>query len=351
VGSTAVVTSTPSLVSADAAGETAQPADASSRPFTVIYIAGSGRSGSTLFERTLGEIPGFVNVGELIDLFRRTVSRGERCGCGRYFTDCSFWAKVGQRAFGGWDDESLMAISKLQLRIARQRHMPRLLAMPLADKRLRADIASYGANYARLYHAIATESGADFVVDASKWPVQALALARAGIDVRVIHLVRDVRGVAYSLGKRNVPRPHAAEETDLMLHHRAAGAAARWAACQSQAELLRWCGLRVTRARYEDFVRQPRRTVAEALAGLNVPAAGADLAHIGDGQVALGPSHGLSGNPTRFHDGPIALRADDAWRDGMSRRDRIVVTAIGLPWLLVYGSSSERAKRRAGSDA
>jgi hypothetical protein len=27
---------------------------------------GSGRSGSTLLERALGEIPGFVNVGELV---------------------------------------------------------------------------------------------------------------------------------------------------------------------------------------------------------------------------------------------------------------------------------------------
>ena len=33
----------------------------------VVYIAGSGRSGSTLLERALGQIPGFDNVGELID--------------------------------------------------------------------------------------------------------------------------------------------------------------------------------------------------------------------------------------------------------------------------------------------
>jgi hypothetical protein len=32
--------------------------------FPVIYIAGSGRCGSTLLERVLGEIPGYVNVGE-----------------------------------------------------------------------------------------------------------------------------------------------------------------------------------------------------------------------------------------------------------------------------------------------
>ena len=32
---------------------------------TVLYIGGHGRSGSTILAQTLGQIPGFVNVGEL----------------------------------------------------------------------------------------------------------------------------------------------------------------------------------------------------------------------------------------------------------------------------------------------
>jgi len=54
--------------------------------------------------------------------------------------------------------------------------------------------------------------------------------------------------------------------------------------------------------------------------------------------VMLGRSHGLSGNPSRFRDGEIALRADETWRDQMSRRDRFVVTVIGLPFLFRYRS-------------
>jgi len=59
----------------------------------VVYIAGSGRSGSTLLERALGEIPGFVNVGELIDLYRQVAARFRDIGAsivmplvGRYAT-------------------------------------------------------------------------------------------------------------------------------------------------------------------------------------------------------------------------------------------------------------------------
>src|SRR5260370_24563179 len=102
MGSAIVEASIPGVVSQDTAGDAAAPQGEAPRAVTVIYIAGSGRSGSTLLERTLGEISGFVNVGELIDLFRRTVFQGERCGCGQNFCDCSFWAGVGKRAFIGW---------------------------------------------------------------------------------------------------------------------------------------------------------------------------------------------------------------------------------------------------------
>jgi hypothetical protein len=303
----------------------------------VVYIAGSGRSGSTLLERALGEIQGFVNVGELIDLYRGVADHGERCGCGQEFAQCPFWSQVGERAVGGWQEQKLAVTRDLQGKVARQRRMPWLLGMPLAGSRFRADVGTYGASYAGLYEAIAAEAGATYVVDASKWPVQALALARAGLDVRVIHLVRDVRGVAYSLGKRDVSRPHAVGEADVMTRLSPAEAAARWVAVQGEAGLLRRCGLPVTRVRYEDFIRRPRRAVEAALAGIGLAVPPGHLAHIGDGRVKLGTSHGLSGNPSRFRDGEITLRADETWRASMSRRDRLIVTAIALPLMLRYG--------------
>lgn len=303
----------------------------------VIYIAGSGRSGSTLLERVLGDMPGAVNVGELIDLPRRTAPRGELCGCGQAFADCPFWAGVGKRAFGGWETDRLVEMHRLQNRVARQRHLPRLLAMPLAGRDFRDDVAAYGASYRTLYRAIAGQAGARYVIDASKWPVQALALSRAGLDIRVIHLVRDVRGVAHSLSKQHVARPHAVQGTDQMMSHVPVEAATRWLGIQAEAELLSRCGLPVARMRYEDFVARPRPTVAVALADLGLPPGPSDLAHVRDSQVVLADSHGLSGNPSRFTSGEITLRPDEAWRKRMPQRDRVVVTALGLPLLLRYG--------------
>jgi hypothetical protein len=89
--------------------------------------------------------------------------------------------------------------------------------------------------------------------------------------------------------------------------------------------------------RYEDFVAAPRAAVGAALADLGLSPTPSDLAHIADDHVALASSHGLSGNPSRFSSGEITLRPDEAWRRRMPQRDRVAVTALGLPLLMRYG--------------
>ena len=107
-------------------------------------------------------------------------------------------------------------------------------------------------------------SGCRYVVDASKWPALALALHRGGIDVRVVHLVRDVRGVAHSLGGRT-ERPHATGSAELMYSNPPASAAARWLATQTEADSLRLARVPVARLRYADFVADPAGQVSAAL--------------------------------------------------------------------------------------
>ena len=48
----------------------------------VAYIAGAGRSGSTLLAMMLGTLPGWVSVGELRHLWARGVEENQLCGCG-----------------------------------------------------------------------------------------------------------------------------------------------------------------------------------------------------------------------------------------------------------------------------
>src|SRR5205823_1051409 len=47
----------------------------------VLYIAGPGRSGSTVLDQVLGELPGFVSTGELQALWQRGLVERRPCGC------------------------------------------------------------------------------------------------------------------------------------------------------------------------------------------------------------------------------------------------------------------------------
>ncbi len=302
----------------------------------VLYITGSGRSGSTLLERVLGGIPGYVNIGELIELFRWVAPQDEKCGCSEPFSTCPFWVAVGDKAFGGWSPELVARVAQLQVAVARQRKLPRLM-VPAARRRIEPELAEYREHYARLYEAIADVSGAGTVVDASKWPAQGLALAAAPqLDVRLLHLVRDVRGVAFSWAKSGVERPHAVGDRATMAVHPVARTAARWAAFQTEAEMIGRIVPHYRRVRYEDLVRSPAEAVATALTRLGLPVPADGLAHLDGSSATLGSSHGIGGNPSRFRTGRQELRLDAQWRGAMSRRDRLAVTAVGLPLLARY---------------
>src|SRR5215472_1268193 len=221
----------------------------------VVYLGGLGRSGSTLVERLLGELPGVRAVGEVVHLWERGVVEGERCGCGLPFADCEFWAKVGQAAFGGWESVGTARIAVLRGAIDRTRYIPRLAARSLPVRADR-DLREYTDYYLRLYRAIREVTGCTAIVDSSKHASLAFCLSRRPeVDLRVIHLVRDSRAVAYSWTTQ-VARPDASAES-YMTTYSPVRAAGQWNAQNSAFQLLARRGAPVLRIRYEDVVEDP----------------------------------------------------------------------------------------------
>jgi hypothetical protein len=301
----------------------------------VLYIVGVGRSGSTLLERMLGAVPGSVNAGELNALFSRVSMQDQLCGCGEPFSACTFWRAVGDRAFGGWGPVT-ERMAHLQPRVVRQRFVPRM-ATGVAGATYRRELDEYLDAHRRLYDAIAAVSGADVVVDASKSTAQLFALRRIeSLDLRVINLVRDSRGVANSWSKAGIRKPQSqhGEAMGTYAPHRLA---VLWSALQLESAVLGTAAPHSGRVRYEDLVARPRPTLERALRSVGLtPAAGA-LDHVHERSVTLAASHGIAGSRTRFTAGRIELRLDDAWHTGLPPRARRVVTAVTLPQLLGYG--------------
>lgn len=301
-----------------------------SAPVRVLFLAGIGRSGTTLLERTLAEVEGVTALGEVMHLWDRGLVRGERCACGAPFADCPFWREVGARAFGGWDRVDAQRLAHLKDRVDRATCVPAVASgWPRA---LAREVAEYVDHYARLYRAAADLTGG-VVVDSSKQVSLAWCLqTRPDLDVRVVHCVRDSRGVAYSWSKE-VARPEAvSEEYGRMPRYSAGSVSSLWMLHNAEIEALR-SRVPVLQLRYEDFVRDPVTTTRAVLDHAGVAAA-AD--HVRPDSVLLGSSHSCAGNPMRFRTGEVALVADEGWRRHAVRRETRLVTALTAPLLVRY---------------
>nr|WP_221473473.1 sulfotransferase [Planomonospora venezuelensis] len=322
-------------------------------------MGGLGRSGTTLLERLLGEVPGVAALGEVAHLWARGVLADEACGCGEPFGACPFWRKTGERAFGGWSGERAGRMLALGRRVDRTRWIPalaRLLAeeragvgtwppgapapdgweRPGAEPGVRArrsgrlpDLGEYAAVYRRLYDAAAEVADCPVVVDSSKHASLAFCLAAAGVDVHVVHVVRDPRAVAHSW-QRRVTRP---EDGTPMTHWSPARTSLHWLAQNLGLELLARRGVPVTRIRYEDLLADPARTLRRLAAGVGVRPR---LDFLRSGTAELSAAHTVSGNPMRFTAGRVELVRDDGWRTAAPLRHRRLVTALTWPLMIRY---------------
>lgn len=294
------------------------------------------RSGSTLLDRVLSQVPGFVSVGEVVHIWERGLLRDELCGCGEPFSRCAFWTKVGELAFGGWSALDVHAMIDLQRSVDRTRWIPLMVFAPDRSRygqRLRryADILS------RLYRGIGAASESGVVVDSSKHASTAFLLRRvAGIRPHVVHLVRDSHGVAYSLTKK-VRRPEIRSVAEFMPKATPVRSGFEWLAINGLFHALRALGTPTTFVTYESLVASPQERIEQITRALGRADAPAHLGFMNDGVVGLSVDHTISGNPMRFVVGDVSLRLDDAWRRDMRLADRVVTTMLTWPLLARYG--------------
>jgi hypothetical protein len=286
----------------------------------------------------LGELSAIQALGEVVHLWQRGIVDDELCGCGKPFSRCEFWTGVGRRAFGGWDDVDVAGVAAARRRADRMWSIPQV-ALVRRRSGARVAAAVLAQHHGRVYDAAARLSGVSTVVDSSKHPSLAYCLrGDPSIDLRVVHVVRDSRGVAYSWTK-TVERPEATRNGSAawMTRYAPSRSAVLWSLHNTCIEMLATLGTPVMLVRYESFLRAPAQTLVDVarFAGLAVDPA--ELRFVADGQIALRPAHSAAGNPLRFRSGTLPLRPDDAWRALLPRPQRLTVTALTYPQLHRYG--------------
>ncbi len=294
----------------------------------VLYIAGMSRSGSTILSNILGEIDGFFNAGELIDIWDRGLESDGKCGCGMKISKCEVWRAVLDKAFGSQGRIDIQEMINLRDSACHARHVPWLMLKPGAKSKFKAHLKEYLGNLENLYRGIQSITNSRIIVDSSKNIGYAHILTMIPkIDLYVVHLIRDPRATAYSWLRKKEDwwRKNPVDSSVL------------WNVRNIVTEIFRKkLAGNYIRLYYEDFIAKPRIAVKSILELLQEKPM--HLPFVTEQNVKLGFNHTIFGNPCRFQRGTFRLHLDDEWK-GMKKSDRFVVNILSWPLLVLYGYS------------
>jgi len=303
-----------------------------SSPVRILYIGGTGRTGSTLLANILGQYDTFFSGGELAFLWRFGLMDNGRCACGLELRQCPTWVAIFDQAFGGVNNVDASEMVRLRKRF-NSHHLPLMVTKGIR-KRLLDRTGDLPLRLAQLYSGIRSSTGRPIIVDSSKEPHYSYILrSQPSLEVYFLHLVRDPRAVAYSWRRRKVEAGF--NDGRFMATRRPSVSSTYFDVSNIASELI-WARhtQRYMRMRYEDFISAPAemlRRIGEFVEVDIDPSQAID-----DGFANLSGTHSAWGNPNRFLHGQIGLAPEDEWKFRMPQSQRAVVTAMTLPLILQY---------------
>jgi hypothetical protein len=300
----------------------------------VVYLAGTGHSGSTLVSFVLNNDPRIFSIGEMhAPVFPRDAPEKRACSCGSMMVDCAFFAKMRERLRDQGFDLDPSAWDLEYSRISANPLVDRLMVGSLRNSLAEAVrdrvwplVPAYRRAIDRLdrfnvlfVRAALSISGKSIFFDATKDPIRIRHLRRlTGIRLRVIHIVRDPRAYAYSRIRDAGMSPEAAADAWVRTNRN----------CERHLRALPGAWMRM---RYEDFCAENDAT----------------LAHIGE-FLGIGPltptddfrsaEHHIMGNKMRLpRFARSTIRLDEQWREKLPDPARAAVESLAGDLARSYG--------------
>ena len=280
----------------------------------MLLIRGLGHSGTTILDLALGAHPQITGLGEAVRLLEKPAAkdshrgpaqlRGElrfkrECTCGVVADRCPVWGPV-LRWLPAHDDQPL----------------------PIKLKRLIDGLETTSAASDR----------ASWVVESYQDDFSLPFLDDPVLEIRVIHLTRDVRSWVHSRSRDG--RQQGRWLPGLLPLMR------WWRLCARHERQLKRCGKPVFRLGYEELALRPEQSLRRLCEWLELDFEAAMLS-----PVAHSASHILAGNRVRFDaKRSAAIRYDAHW---MAASSGVAQVALVLPWVaalnrrLVYSAAAE----------
>lgn len=291
----------------------------------IVFIGGSGRSGSTLLDLLLNRNSLIHGVGEFFRLNQDANTNREPCTCGKPVLECPFWLEVQkeiQQEIGDDSDPELLKsfeidcykrdkglvgnvvqASSLALGSGWLHRMVTGSFLPRSEQAVKNSLA--------VYRAIRRVSNCPVILESTKCPRRLKELYLAEPEsFKLIYLVRDGRAVAASSMRRVGMSMHASASEWERWNRRSWWA--QWSIPDDQKILVH----------YEDVCLSTEETLQKICEFIGLPYEASMM------ELRKEESHSLGGNPMRFRLEESTIRLDEQWRDQLTEKDLKVFDSI-----------------------
>ncbi len=274
----------------------------------ILYLLGSGRSGTTLLATILNSTNDISTTGELHQFYTYLQNKSS-CSCGALLNECKFWRLVVKDMDLSKDE--IQNFQKRQNNEEGHRYIPSIILGRKASE-------DYILSQENLFNSIENHTTKKWVLDSSKYIGRFLLLKQMpSLKLKGIYVIRDVRGVINSFNKQ-VQTPRKPISTILY-----------YILTNCFGQLVCWMNKDVIKVKYEDFIDNPHEHVQRIYNIL------LDQNHNDDAlNDVFQMPHIIGGNRLKSSK-TIKIKKDTAWKTTISRPKQILYYLLCLPFMLL----------------
>jgi len=283
----------------------------------IVYLMGAGRSGTTALATFLGNSKDILTVGEMHQFFEH-IDENKSCSCGMSLSSCPFWSRVLKEL-----PKDYIESSNEYRNFCKRFEYHSAISKYALNRFSQDDLKRYLLINETIFRAINNISKKRYILDSAKYIGRALGLRKSNnLNLKIIYVVRDVRGVINSFSK-NVQSPRRPFSTIIY-----------WLIINSIGEFIYRVSPRDTilKLKYEDLIENPIEEVNRVEEFLEV-----DLNIIKkkiENQESFEMPHIVGGNRLKVNR-EIKFKKDIDWKEKYNFFTRFFYFFLASPIMLI----------------
>ncbi|HIP33471.1 MAG TPA: sulfotransferase [Bacteroidia bacterium] len=277
----------------------------------IIYLMGAGRSGTTILASLLGASKDILTIGEMHQFLEHIVY-DKNCSCGESLKKCQFWTAI----VADYYKKNISELRKMDdYMVGVESHSK----IPISFFKRNEEHIKFQENF---YSIITKLNPSKYYLDSAKFISRVLQLRKSDkLNVKIIYLVRDVRGVINSFAK-NVQTQKNPISTIIY-----------YTMINTAAQIVEWTYPKeILKLRYEDFIEKPVDTLDKIEQFIEVDLT--DVKEVITEEKYIDMPHIIGGNRLKSQS-KIKLRKDLTWKRNIKRVKQILYYFLTLPLMLL----------------